>query len=106
MQDAAYDKALELDSSHWRARFNKAVSYSFWPPITGKPAEAVEHFSTLMTQQEADPSPRHTGYVQTYLMLGNMYSQQGKATEAKEVWQRGLRFHPDNDELKAKASAN
>ncbi len=102
-QDSAYDKALEADSSHWRARFNKAVSYTFWPAITGKPAEAVTHFQTLMDQQEANPAAGHGGYDQTYLMLGNMYKQQGKEAEAKEVWQRGLRHHPDSGALKGVA---
>lgn len=104
--DAAYDKALELDSKHWRARFNKAVSYSFWPSMTGKPAEAVDHLVTLMGQQEAAPSPGHGGYSQTYLILGNLYAQQGKSDLAKETWQRGLRLHPNDTGLQAKARGN
>ncbi|MCA8941435.1 MAG: tetratricopeptide repeat protein [Planctomycetes bacterium] len=100
--DAAYDRALALDSTHWRARFNKAVSYSFWPPITGKPQEAVEHFKTLLTQQEANPAGDNGGFFRTYVMLGNLYSQRGETDEARAVWQRGLDRHPDSQALRAK----
>lgn len=101
--DQAYDKALELDPTHWRARFNKAISYSFWPPITGKPAEAVDHFQTLMSQQEANPGADNGAYAQTYLMLGNLYSQRGETEKAKQVWARGARHHPGSTELSDKA---
>ena len=100
--DAALDKALELDPTHWRARFTKAVSYSYWPPITGKPAEAMKHFETLIEQQEARPDPQHDGYSESYVALGNLYSQQGNAEKAREVWERGLTHHPGNQDLKSK----
>src|SRR4029079_19199235 len=42
--DQEYDAALEANPNHWDARFSKAVSLSFWPPLFGKQEEAARHF--------------------------------------------------------------
>ena len=39
--DRAYDKALEANDHHWEARFSKAVSYSFFPPVFGFQSKAI-----------------------------------------------------------------
>lgn len=95
--DAAFDAALALDDHHWDARFSKAVSLSFWPPMFGKQAEAINHFSTLIAQQEAGaPKP---GYAQTYMWLGNLYLQQGKNDLAKQAYEQGLAKFPQDPGL-------
>lgn len=99
--DAAFNEALDIDPNQWDARFLKATSLSFWPPVMGKQPEAVKHFEILVQQQEATGGKRG-GYDQTYLYLGNLYAQQGKADKAKEMWQRGLDLFPDNDALREK----
>jgi tetratricopeptide (TPR) repeat protein len=99
--DHAWDRALELEPTHWKARFSKATSLSFYPPIMGKGAEAVKHFETLVQQQEAS-GVRQEHYAQTYVFLGNLYEQQGKADQAREVWQRGYKLFPQNDDLKGR----
>ncbi len=101
--DKAFDDALALDDHHWQARFTKAASLSYWPAITGKPAEAVEHFETLRAQQEEGPTQKK--FANTYLMLGNLYQSQGNTARARETWQRGAELHPDNAELRAKAES-
>ncbi len=100
--DQCYDKALELDPNHWNARFSKAISYSFWPAITGKPQEAVKQFETLIAQQEKS-STRPPQYATTYELLGNLYKQQGKLDLAKQTYAKGLSFFPDNKGLKTAA---
>ncbi len=99
--DEAFDAALARDDHHWDARFSKAVSPSFWPPLFGKQAEAIEHFETLMGQQEALPQqgPKHA---QTYLLLGNLYQQQGNNDKALATWNDGTQLFPDNHELAAR----
>ena len=99
--DAAFDRALQLDPNQWDARFLKATSLSFWPPVMGKQPDAVKHFEILLQQQEASGAKRG-GYDQTYLFLGNLYAQQGKTEKAREMWQRGLNLFPDNGELRGK----
>lgn len=99
--DATFDKALELDSQHWDARFVKATALSFWPPMFGKQAEAIEHLETLRGQQESRTT-QDAKYAQTYLTLGNLYSQQGQMEKAKSAWQSGATLFPLNAELAQK----
>jgi len=98
--DAAYDRALALDEHHWEARFTKAVSLSFWPPIFGKQKEAVRQFETLLAQQEEGAVQDR--YSQTYVLLGNLYHQSGQAEKANAIWSRGLEYFPDDAELLGK----
>jgi tetratricopeptide (TPR) repeat protein len=98
--DSAFDRALELDSQHWDARFSKAVSLSFWPPVFGKQREAIEHFEILARQQEGMATkPSHA---QTWLYLGNLYEQLGQLDKAKEAWKKGASLFPQNADLAAK----
>ncbi len=95
--DGAFDAALALDDHNWEARFTKAVSLSFWPPIFGKQPEAISHLKTLLSQQAGQPkSPQ---YAQTYLMLGNLYAQQGNSAEATSMWKQGLSEYPNDAAL-------
>jgi tetratricopeptide (TPR) repeat protein len=96
--DGAYDRALAIDPQNWDARFSKAVSYSFWPPVFGKQAEAIGHFETLIEQQGS--RPKEDRFVQTYQFLGNLYAQTGKQAEAEAAWRAGLEQFPDNSGLK------
>ncbi|MGQ0551618.1 MAG: tetratricopeptide repeat protein [Planctomycetota bacterium] len=98
--DQAYDVALAADPEHWEARFSKAISLSFWPPITGKQAVAIDNFRTLIEQQER--RSRRPEYAQTYLMLGNLYLQQGQHEQARQTFQAGLKQFPEDSELSEK----
>jgi tetratricopeptide (TPR) repeat protein len=100
--DACYDEALRIDSEHWEAQFNKAISYSFWPAVTGKPAESVAIFDRLVAQQERRGDHRPE-YAQTYLLLGNLYKQQGKSDLAKQTYAKGAKLYPLNEDLGAAA---
>ncbi len=97
--DAAFDSALALDDQHWEARFSKAVSLSFWPPVFGKQREAINHFETLISQQAGQaPNP---GFASTHLLLGNMYGQMGQTDKAIATWQAGAALYPNNADLQA-----
>jgi tetratricopeptide (TPR) repeat protein len=97
--DQQFDKVLALDENHWEARFDKAVSYSFWPKFLGKDKDAIANFERLADQQ--DSMPVEDSQAQTYLFLGNLLEQRDPA-HAREVWQRGLRRHPNNADLQKK----
>ena len=101
--DLTFDKALKLDPEHWDARFVKAQSLSFWPPMFGKQAEAIQHLETLRGQQETK-SAQDVKYAQTYMVLGNLYSQQGKKDKAMEAWRKGATLFPDHTGLRDKAA--
>lgn len=96
--DACYDHVLNLEPENWEARFSKAISYSHWPAITGKPAQAVKQFEQLVKQQETKGDLRPE-YATTYSMLGNLYLQQGKTELAKQVVEKGISLFPQNGEL-------
>jgi tetratricopeptide (TPR) repeat protein len=96
--DKAFDSALELDPEHWDARFDKAVSLSFWPPIFGKQKEAIHHFEKLIEQQSAQA--QEPKFANTHLLLGNMYQQAGDMQKAVAAWNAGLSLFPGNEALK------
>jgi tetratricopeptide (TPR) repeat protein len=98
--DHAFDRALELDDTHWEARFQKALALSNWPAFLGKQGESMRHFETLMEQQERAKPASHHAY--TYLFLGNMYDQTGEREKALETWKRGATRFPKSTELQAK----
>lgn len=103
MADKAFDRALALDDQHWEARYSKAVSLSFWPPVFGKQAEAIEHFEVLVEQQQnLVPEPQHAT---SHLWLGNLYEQLGKGEEAQRAWTTGLELFPQNEELRKKLNS-
>lgn len=96
--DGMYDQVLAADSENWEARFSKAISYSFWPPMFGKQSEAIRHFEILVGQQaNQQASPQ---FAQTHLLLGNLYEQQGKHDEAMAAWQIGADRFPDDADLR------
>ena len=101
--DGAFDAALALDESNWDARFNKAVSLSFWPPIFGKQSEAISQFEILLEQQALSaPNEEHA---QTYMLLGNLYQQQGDSAAAVKIWTEGNLAFPDDEALEEKLAA-
>lgn len=97
--DKQFDKVLDIDDHHWEARFSKAVSYTFWPDFLGKKPEAIQHFETLVKQQEN--MPVQDDQAQTYLFLGNLLAERDPE-RARQVWQQGATRHPNNQELRQK----
>lgn len=100
--DGVFDKVLALDDKHWEARFTKAMSYTFYPDFLGKKKDAIAHFETLVQQQES--MPVDASQAQTYLYLGNLLEARDPQ-KAKEMWQKGARRHPDNQELQKRAGS-
>jgi tetratricopeptide (TPR) repeat protein len=98
--DKMFDTALNLDASNWDARFMKAVAMSYWPPNLGKGDEVIQHFQTLIQQQETQsPQPQ---FADTYAWLGDQYQKAGRADDARVVWQRGAALFPADEKLQTK----
>ena len=95
--DQSFDKALAIDEKNWGARFAKAISLSFWPPVFGKTGEAIKHFEILVQQQQGGATSPE--FAQTHLLLGNLYLQQGAKDKAIAAWQQGLSLFPDNAQI-------
>lgn len=95
--DAAFERALAVDPQHYEARFTKAVSLSFWPPVFGKQAAAIEQFEILIAQHSTQsPKPR---FAETHLLLGNMYQQTGQRDRALAAWRNGAALFPAHEGL-------
>ncbi|HYC76759.1 MAG TPA: hypothetical protein VEI02_03930 [Planctomycetota bacterium] len=102
--DKLYDVALAADPEHWGARFQKALSLSFWPPAFGKQNEAIRHFETLIAQQSKSGASKPE-FAQTYLFLGNLYQQTGNPEKALALWKAGAAAFPENESLRAQLAA-
>jgi lipoprotein NlpI len=101
--DKQFDTALNLDSSNWEARFMKAVAMYYWPPMLNKGDEVIQHFQTLVQQQEAQtPQPQ---FAETYAWLGDQYQKAGRGDDARAVWQRGAALFPADEKLRTKLAS-
>ena len=101
--DKMFDTALGLDASNWDARFMKAMAMSYWPPMLNKGDEVIQHFQTLIQQQETQtPQPQ---FAETYAWLGDQYQKAGRADDAKAVWQRGATLFPTEEKLRTKLAS-
>jgi len=95
--DQAYAKAIELDPTHWTARYSRTFGTSFIPPQFGRQPEAIRQFEELVAlQEQGAPEPEHA---QSYFQLGRLYNESGNVEKAREVWRRGLALFPDDDQL-------
>jgi tetratricopeptide (TPR) repeat protein len=101
--DKMFDTALGLDPSNWDARFMKAVAMSYWPPMLNKGDEVIQHFQTLIQQQETQ-APQ-SQFAETYAWLGDQYQKAGRVDDAKAVWQRGAGLFPADEKLRTKLAA-
>jgi tetratricopeptide (TPR) repeat protein len=100
--DKAFDRALELDETHWEARFQKALALSNWPAFLGKQGESLRHFEILMEQQERGSTEPDQAW--TYFFLGNLYDQMGESEKARTTWERGVARFPESPELLQKTA--
>jgi len=101
--DKLFDTALNVDPANWDARFNKAVALSYWPASMGKGEEVLQHFTTLIQQQETQaPQPQ---FAEPYAWLGDQYQKAGRNEDARSVWERGAQFFPDNEKLRSKLAS-
>jgi tetratricopeptide (TPR) repeat protein len=98
--DQVFDAALQLDPSNWDARFTKALAMSFWPTQLNRGTEVMQHFVTLIEQQEAQSPEPH--FAMPYALLGDQYQKYGHADKAREIWQRGTALFPENKDLASK----
>jgi len=95
--DKLFDTALKLDAQNWEARFNKAVALSYWPANMGKGDEVIDHFTTLIQQQEAQS--QQSQFADSYMWLGDQYKKAGRLDDARSVWQRGAYLFPQDQKL-------
>ena len=89
--NALLEEALQIDSTHWEARFSLAMNHFNTPEFLGRTPDAIRHLETLLRQQGDGAQPH---FAQTYLFLGDLYRRTGRADEAAALWQRGAALFP------------
>ena len=73
---------------------------SYWPPVLNKGDEVIQHFQTLIEEQEAQlPQPQ---FAEPYAWLGDQYQKAGRTGDAHAVWQRGAALFPADQKLQEK----
>jgi vitamin B12 transporter len=97
--NAMLEEALQIDSTHWEARFTLAMHHYHTPEFVGRTPDAIHHLEILVRQQ-GDAAQPH--FADTYLYLGDLYRRTGREADALEMWRRGAALFPDDAELRAR----
>ena len=97
------EEALEMDPTHWSARYTLALNHFYTPEFLGRTDDAIRHLEILLEQQGArNDAPHLAG---TYLYLGDLYKRVGREEDAAALWQHGLALFPDNAALQKRLAA-
>lgn len=89
--NAMLEEALQIDSTHWEARFTLAMHHFHTPEFLGRTPDAIRHLEILLRQQSGAAQPH---FAETYLYLGDLYRRAGRADEAAALWRRGAALFP------------
>jgi vitamin B12 transporter len=89
--NALLEEALQIDSTHWEARFTLAMHHFHTPEFLGRTPDAIRHLETLLRQQGDGVQPH---FANTYLYLGDLYHRGGRADDAAALWRRGAALFP------------
>lgn len=89
--------ALELDPTHWDARYTLGINYFYNPEFMGLTDDAIQEFETLLAQQgERTDFPEMAG---PYVFLGDLYQRVDRTDDARATWERGATLFPDDPRL-------
>jgi tetratricopeptide (TPR) repeat protein len=95
--EGEWREVLELEPSHWQARFNLAVSLSYHPDVLTKTPESIGELTKLVEQQrDMTPEPRQAD---VYRLLALLHRRQGEADAAAQCLRLGLERHPEDEKL-------
>jgi tetratricopeptide (TPR) repeat protein len=91
-------EALELDPTHWGARYTLGLNFYYSPEFLGLTRDAIREFETLLEQQGTrTDDPQMAG---PYSYLGDLYLREKRTEAAHEVWRRGAQLFPADDQLR------
>ncbi len=95
--NALLEKALEMDPTHWTARFSLAMNHYHTPEFLGRTPDAIRHLEILIEQQgDRADSPEMAG---PFTYLGDLYARTGRDDEARAIWERGAALFPADTDL-------
>ncbi len=93
------EEALQIDSTHWEARFTLAMHHYHTPEFLGRTPDAIRHLEVLLRQQGDAAQPP---FANTYLYLGDLYRRSGRVEDAVAIWRRGAALFPADARFAAK----
>ncbi|MGH7572620.1 MAG: TonB-dependent receptor domain-containing protein [Gemmatimonadota bacterium] len=91
------ERALELDPTHWEARYVLALNHYFTPEFLGRTKDSIEHLEILLEQQgDRTDFPEMAG---PYAYLGDLYLRVDREEDAVAIWRKGVALFPDDPRL-------
>ena len=91
------EDALKVDQQNWDARMGYATLMLYSVPYYGYASFAEDTMLALIEDQEKQPAQLQ--FVQAYLQFGEYYQGQDNTKAAQEIFQRGLKHFPGNQDL-------
>ncbi|HEV2132251.1 MAG TPA: TonB-dependent receptor plug domain-containing protein, partial [Longimicrobiaceae bacterium] len=102
--NALLEEALQIDNTHWTARFTLAMNHYHTPSFLGKTRDAIREFETLLAQQ--GDRAENPGFALPYQYLGDLYLRAKRTEDALAIWQRGAALFPQHRPLQERLQAN
>ena len=95
--NALLEEALELDPTHWEARFALAMNHYYTPEFLGRTKDSIHHLEVLIEQQgdRADIP----ALAAPFAYLGDLYLRVGRRDDALAIWRRGAALFPGDGAL-------
>ena len=91
------EQALEIQPTHWTARFVLASIMFRSPAFLGRAPRAAKELDALLAQQgDRNDEPR---YARVFEYRGILWQRAGDLTRAGEVWKRGAALFPGDSTL-------
>jgi tetratricopeptide (TPR) repeat protein len=93
------EQVIELQPTHWLARYVLASIAYRSPAFLGRGKIAAQHFDELLRQQgDRTDDPM---YARVFELRGMQLSRSGQADSARSLWTRGAKLFPNDSALSA-----
>lgn len=94
---AKFDRALELNPEHFRARLLRGATNYHMPAFTNRLGSAIGDFEALVKQGGGRGDDDR--YASAYAWLARSYRKAGRDADAKKTLEEGLRLYPSDPGL-------
>lgn len=95
----SFRRALELNPQYWQVHYTLASSWRFWPIAEGRLVESIEEAEKALQIMKTSPKEEHN--FRAYVLLGDLYIQNGQKQRAAEILREGVKCFPEQKELRA-----
>jgi tetratricopeptide (TPR) repeat protein len=96
------EHALEIDPTHWTARYLLASICFRSPEFVGRGPRAAREFDTLIRQQGTRTDV--PDFARPYEYRGRLWARAGRPDSARAVWERGAALFPQDTALRRLAA--